>query len=262
MEGIVPTMDINRDCCDRNNGWGNGWGAAIGGFAGAALGNGGFGGWGRGAGAAAFGETFIMDSLTGTRSDINAIGRDNLMQTAGMQNAMCQGFGGINASVERMGAALAQNQSRTEAAVLTTGLNGQIEAKNNTIANLGAQHAAEVQGLRNTYDLKASIDSCCCNTQRSIDSVKFEVAQEGCATRNVIHEENEKTRALMAQLDRERLLRESAAKDARIAQLEAQSFNSGLTQQSMQQNRSDMQTMLNTILAAITASKTTTTASA
>ena len=65
MEGIVPTMDINRDDrCNDNNGWGNGWGAAIGGFAGAALGNGWNGGWNRnGVGPAAFGETFIMDSL-------------------------------------------------------------------------------------------------------------------------------------------------------------------------------------------------------
>lgn len=260
MEGIVPTMDINRDnCCNNNNGWGNGWGAAIGGFAGAALGNGWNGGWNRnGVGPAAFGETFIMDSLSGARSDINAIGRDQLMQSASAQNAMCQGFGGVNAAVERVGASMAQGQSRMEAAVLTTGLTGQIEAKNNVIAEIGAQHAAEVQGLRNTYELKSSIDSCCCNTQRGIDAVKFTIAQEECATRGAIHEEGEKTRALMAQLDRERLLREMGAKDAKIVALEAQAFNSGLAANAAQQNRADLNSAVNTLLGHMALLKTTT----
>lgn len=260
MEGIVPTMDINRDnCCNNNNGWGNGWGAAIGGFAGAALGNGWNGGWNRnGVGPAAFGETFIMDSLSGARSDINAIGRDQLMQSASAQNTMCQGFGGVNASVERVGASMAQGQSRMEAAVLTTGLTGQVEAKNNTIAGLAAQHAAEVQSLRNTYDLKSSIDSCCCNTQRGIDAVKFTIAQEECATRGAIHEEGEKTRALMAQLDRERLLREMGAKDAKIAALEAQAFNSGLAANAAQQNRADLNSAVNTLLGHMALLKSTT----
>ena len=248
MDGIVPTFDITRDNCNNNN-WGNGWGAAIGGFAGAALGNGWNNGWNRnGMGPAAFGETFIMDSLSGARSDINAIGRDQLMQSASAQNTMCQGFGGVNASVERVGAALAQGQSRTEAAVLTTGLSGQIEAKNNTIAGLQAQHDAEMQGLRNTCEIKGAIDACCCTTQRGIDAVKFIVAQEECATRSSIHEEGEKTRALMAQLDRERLLRESAAKDAKIAALEAQAFNSGLAANAAQQSRADLNNAVNTLL--------------
>lgn len=81
-----------------------------------------------------------------------------------------------------------------------------------------------------------------------------------CNTRTAIHAEGEATRALlMNQLDRERILRESAAKDAAIATLQAQQFNSGLAQQSMQQNRNDMQTTLNTILSAIAATHTTTT---
>lgn len=260
MKGIIPTMDItrdnNRDC---NNGWNNGWGAAVGGFAGAAFGN----GWNNNryrddGGKSAFGETFIMDSLSGARTDINSIGRDQLMQSAGVQNAMCQGFGGVNSNVERVGASLAQGQSRTEAAILTTGLNGQIEAKNNVITTLNAAHAAEVQNQRNTYDIKSSIDSCCCNTQRGIDGVKFTIAQEECATRGVIRDEGEKTRALMAQLDRERLLRESAAKDAEIAALKAQAFNSNLAASTAQQNRNDMQSMLNTLLGHMALLKTST----
>lgn len=52
----------------------------------------------------------------------------------------------------------------------------------------------------------------------------------------------------MAQLDRERLLRESAAKDAKIAALEAQAFNSGLAANAAQQNRADLNSAVNTLL--------------
>ena len=89
---------------------------------------------------------------------------------------------------------------------------------------------------------KQLISDCCCETNRNIE-------RQGCETRNAIHAEGEATRALMAQLDRERLLREMGAKDARIAQLEAQNFNTNLANNAAQQNRNDMQSMLNTILA-------------
>lgn len=109
MDGLTPVVDIGGN---GNGGWGDWGGALIGGAIGGAVGS----AWGDrrgnnccnnggccngGGNTAAFGETFIMDSLSGARSDINSIGRDNLMQTAGVQNALCQGFGGVNATVER-----------------------------------------------------------------------------------------------------------------------------------------------------------------
>jgi hypothetical protein len=36
-----------------------------------------------------------------------------------------------------------------------------------------------------------AMDSCCCNTNRNIDSVKFENAQNTCAITNAIHQEGE-----------------------------------------------------------------------
>lgn len=260
MEGLQPTFDVNGN---NNNGWGNGWGALIGGAVGGAFGA----GWNRnnyngGNCAVNAGNQFIMDTLTTMRTDIDSIGRDQLMQTANLNGTMAQGFGAVNATTQGIAAQLAQGQSRTEAAVLTTGLQGQIQQKDNVIAQLAATHANEVQSLHNTFDIVSSQKDCCCNTQKLIQSCCCEtnqnITQQGCDTRSAIHAEGEATRALMNQLDRDRLLRESAAKDARIAQLEAQQFNTGLTQGAMQQNRTDMQTMLNTILTAITASRTTT----
>ena len=262
MEGLQPTFDINGN----NNGWGNGWGALVGGAVGGAVGA----GWNRNNNwnngnccnpcCNNGSNQFLMDTLTTMRTDVDSIGRDQLMQVANLGSQLCEGFGRSISSVQNIAAQLAQGQSRTEAAVLTTGLNNQISQKDNVIAQLGAAHANEVQGLRNTFDIVSSQKDCCCQTQRAIDKCCCEtnanITQQGCDTRAAIHAEGEATRALLNQLDRERILRESCAKDAKIAQLEAQTFNTGLQQSAMQQSRSDMQSMLSTILSAISATHT------
>ena len=208
MEGLQPTIDIGGN----NNGMGNWGGALIGGAIGGAVGS----AWGRGGNwnngnccgggcCGNNGNQYVMESLTTMRSDVDSIGRDQLMQVA------------------------------------------------NLIAQLAATHANEVQGMRNTFDIVSAQKDCCCTTKQLISDCCCEtnrnIERQGCETRNAIHAEGEATRALMAQLDRERLLREMGAKDARIAQLEAQNFNTNLANNAAQQNRNDMQSMLNTILA-------------
>lgn len=240
MEGLQPTIDIGGN----NNGLGNWGGALIGGAIGGAVGSawGRGGNWNNGNCCGNNGNQYVMESLTTMRSDVDSIGRDQLMQVANLGGQLCEGFGRTISSVQNVAAQLAQGQSRTEAAVLTTGLQGQLQQKDNIIAQLAATHANEVQGMRNTFDIVSSQKDCCCETNRNIE-------RQGCETRNAIHAEGEATRALMAQLDRERLLREMGAKDARIAQLEAQNFNTNLANSTAQQNRNDMQSMLTTILA-------------
>lgn len=263
MDGLQPTFDINGN----NNGWGDWGGALIGGAIGGAVGsawngnrwnNGGCGG----GNCCNNGNQFIADTLTTMRTDVNSIGRDQLIQTTNLNSAMCEGFGRTIAAAQNIGAQLAQGQCRTEAAVLTTGLNGQIAQKDNTIFQLNATHANEVQAMRNTFELKSSIDNCCCQTQKAISDCCCEtnrnIERQGCDTRAALHAEGEATRALISQIDRERLLREMNAKDAKIAQLEAQQFNSALAAGTSQQTRNDMQSMLTTILGHMAAFRTTT----
>ena len=67
---------------------------------------------------------------------------------------------------------------------------------------------------------------CCCETQRSIDGVKFTIAQEDCATRNLMQyntrdlmeNQNANARAVLDALTAQRL----EAKDERIAAQAAQ----------------------------------------
>ncbi len=258
MSGLMPTFDVSGNNC--NDGWGNWGGSLIGGAIGGAVGAGIFGGRGYNNGNCgcnngngnAWAGLYLMDSLSSLRSDTSSIGRDSMLQTAGLQNALCQGFGGTNTAITSLGAQIAQGQSRTEAAVLTTGLQGQIAAKDNTIATLGAAHAAEVQGLQNTYALKSSIDSCCCETQRSIDRCCCEtnrnLERQGCETRTAIHAEGEATRALIQKIAYEQLQEKLCDAKAKIGSLEAQQFSSALAAGASQQARNDLNGAVTTIL--------------
>lgn len=258
MEGIPVAYSMNGNNGDYNGGnwWGSLAGGAIGGAVGAAWGrNGNNNCCGNGGGCCNNNDQFLMDGITAVQTNLGSVGRDQLMSTANLQAAMCQGFGSIAAEVGAVGAQLSQGQCRTEAAVLTTGLQGQLQAKDNTIFQLNAAHGAEVQGMRNTFELKSSIDACCCATNANIERQGCQTREvllaEGCANRAAIHGEGEATRALISQLDRERLLREMCAKDAEIASLKSQQFNTGLAAGNLMQMRAETQGQTALILAAL-----------
>lgn len=227
MEGLPVSYSLNSGD-NGNNWWGDFIGAAIGGAAGAAWGRGNNNGCcgNGGGGCCNNNDQFIMDTLTTMRTDVNGIGRDQLIQTQQIGQGICQGFGGIATEIANLGSQLSRGQCRTEAAVLTTGLNGQIQQKD-----------------------------CCCTTNANIErqgcQTREVILAEGCATRATIRDEQDKTRALISQLDREQLLRESAAKDAKIAQLEAFQFNTALAAGNAQQTRNEMQGQTALILAAL-----------
>lgn len=116
MEGLQPTIDIGG-----NNGMGNWGGALIGGAIGGAVGS----AWGRGGNwnngnccgggcCGNNGNQYVMESLTTMRSDVDSIGRDQLMQVANLGGQLCEGFGRTISSVQNVAAQLAQGQSRTE----------------------------------------------------------------------------------------------------------------------------------------------------
>lgn len=214
-EGLQPVVDLNGN---NNNGWGSGWGALAGGAIGGAVGS----AWGRNGNNGNCGcgcngsNQFIMDSITTMRSDINSIGRDNLIQA-------CTGFGTTVAAVERVGAAQALATSRNEAAILTSSLQAQLGAKDNT------------------YAIVSSQKDCCCQTQRLIEA-------EGCATRQAIHAEGEATRGLITANTIQQLRDEKCELQAQLATCQAQRYADNLAVQTQ-----------NTIIAAVRAMIPTTT---
>lgn len=159
-----------RACTCGNDGYGNdmfggngawwiiilllfGWGGRGYGF------GGGFGG-GNGGG-------YPMCGVPATQADL-AAGFNNsavLNNLDGIENALCQGFNGVNT-------AILQNGYNTQA-----GING----------------------------LSHQLADCCCATQRAIDGVKFEAATNACAiqntinstTRDIIENANANSRAIL-----------------------------------------------------------------
>lgn len=204
MEGLVPTFDVNQN---GSGGWGNWGGALIGGAIGGAFGS----GWGNNnrngnCGGGCCGDQYIMDNLTTMRTDINSIGRDQLMQAASNASTACQGFSGVTRAVEQAAAAQALGQSRTEAAILTIGYQGQLAAKDNT------------------FQIVSSQKDCCCQTQRLIEA-------EGCATRQAIHAEGEATRALITQNEMQALRDRNAGLAAELAACQSRQFATDLSMQ-------------------------------
>lgn len=165
-----------------------------------------FGGWGGGmfGGMGGWGNSGMMAAANGalTRADLcsefNFNGLENAVR--GVTQGLYDGFYAMQNSINGLGMNVMQGFSQAEL------------SRTN-------QQAALMQQLCNLgYQQK----DCCCETQRSIDGVKFTIAQEDCATRNLmqsntrdlIENQNANARAILDALTAQRM----EAKDQRIAE--------------------------------------------
>ena len=211
-----------------NNGNGGGWGGfggdwliamimlflfpmMFGGWGGGMFG--GMGGWGNGGMIAAANGALTRADLC---SEFNFNGLENAVR--GVTQGLCDGFYAMQNSINGLGMNVMQGFSQAE------------------LSRANQQAALMQQLYQMGYDQK----SCCCETQRSIDSVKFTIAQEDCATRNLmqsntrdlIENQNANARAVLDALTAQRL----EAKDERIAAQAAQIQALQLSASQAQQN--------------------------
>ena len=149
-------------------------------------------------------------------SEFNFNGLENAVR--GVTQGLCDGFYAMQNSINGIGNMVMQTASQAE-------------------LSRANQQAALMQQLCNLgYQQK----DCCCETQRAIDGVKFTIAQEDCATRNlmqsntrdVIENQNANARAVLDALTAQRL----EAKDERIAAQAAQIQALQLSASQAQQN--------------------------
>ena len=209
---------------NNSNGWGGGFGEMLiamimlflfpmffGGFGGGMWG--GMGGWGNGGMMAAANGALTRADLC---SEFNFNGLENAVR--GVTQGLCDGFYAMQNSINGLGTTVMQGFSQAE------------------IAD-GQRHAALMQQLCNLgYQQK----DCCCETQRSIDNVRFTIAQEDCNTRNlmqtntrdIIDSQNSGFRAILDKMCQQEL----AAKDDRIAAQAAQIQALQLSASQAQQN--------------------------
>lgn len=193
--GVPITMNVEPSGCNNNNGgWGGGdWGAWIilflifGMF-----GWGGFGGWGGGFGGNGAG---LQGALTRADlcQDMNFQSLENA--TRGISQGICDSTFALNNT-------------------MTNGFHG----VDNAICNLGYQtqqgfNSTNVALMQGQNALQAQIASCCCDTQRAIDGINYNMATNTCAitnqmnnnTRDIIDSQNAGTRAILDYLCQEKI---------------------------------------------------------
>ena len=229
-ENGLSVADIAAVAGRNNNGNCGGWGGGFGEmliamvmlflfpmvFGGGMWGGGMFGGMG------GWGNAGMMAMANGalTRADLcsefNFNGLENAVR--GVQQGIYDSTFALNNSINGLGVNVMQYSYQAE------------------IANSQRQAALMQQLCNLGYQQK----DCCCETQRSIDGVKFTIAQEDCATRNLmqsntrdlIENQNANARAVLDALTSQRL----EAKDERIAAQAAQIQALQLSASQAQQN--------------------------
>lgn len=215
---------------DRNNGngWGGGFGEMLiamimlflfpmffGGFGGGMWG--GMSGWGNGGMMAAANGALTRADLC---SEFNFNGLESSVRA--VQQGLCDGFYAMNTS-------------------MLQGFHG----VDNAICNLGFTmqqgfNATQVAMMQGQNALQTQLSDCCCTTQRAIDGVNYNLATQGCDTRNtiqnstrdIIDSQNSGFRAILDKMCQQEL----AAKDAQIAAQNQRIFGLELSASQQAQN--------------------------
>lgn len=194
-------------------GWGGNWGAWIilflifGMF-----GWGGFGGgWGGNRGASAVDGYVLTSDFANVERKIDVV-----------NNGLCDGFYAMNTGMLNGFAAINQNVS-------------------NGFQTAELSRANQQMGLMQQLNaMQAQQASCCCETREAIQGVNYNLAQQGCDTRNTIQNvtrdildnQNANARAVLEALTAQRI----EAKDAKIAEQNQQIFAAQLAASQAAQN--------------------------
>lgn len=185
-EGNISDLSTG---CNNNNGW-NDWSWIIG----LALVGGLFGGWGNGG----FGFGGNRGGYGGGIAENYALATDFATlerKLDGVNNGLCDGFYAQNTNMLNGFANVQQTLCQGFSGVNATVNNG-FANTNNAICTLGYQNQAGFNAL------SRELADCCCTTQRSIDSVKYENAKNTC---DIIRAGQDNTRAILDYLTNEKI---------------------------------------------------------
>ena len=159
------------------------------------------GGWGNGFGG--FGGTNDLYPWMNNSQNINNGFRDQMLNTSvqgiqnavtsgfgDVQNSLCGGFAGVNATVNG-----AQN-------AITSQMYG------NTIADLERSFATQTAQMQGMNALQNQLATCCCDNKAGLADVKYTIATENCAdrtaaaqnTRDIIDSQTRGTQAILDKL--------------------------------------------------------------
>ena len=131
----------------------------------------------------------------------------------GVQQGLCDGFYAVNTSILNLGQTLLQCCCDVKTGIMQNGYETRdaINASSNAIQG---QLCNGFYGIQNGIsDLGYKLQDCCCTTQRSIDNVRFDLAQLGCgisnsinnSTRDILESNNANTRAILDFLTKDKI---------------------------------------------------------
>ena len=200
---------------------GNGWG-------------GGFGGYGGGMGALAadgavlypwmnqaeittdgFREQMLNGNINSIRDGIGNLATQICGATGDIQNSLCNGFAGVNATIN------------------STAANAETAANARQIANMQQAFAAQTAMAQGFNQLGSQFADCCCENRLGIADLKYTTATEACATRTadaqntnaIIEATNRTGQAILdklCQLELDGVKAQVEAKNDRIVDLQNQ----------------------------------------
>lgn len=131
----------------------------------------------------------------------------------GIQNGLCDGFYAMNTSISNLGFQLLNCCCEVKGAIAENGWQTRDAINMNSNAIQGALCNGFNGVQRGFADLGYKLQDCCCTTQRSIDGIKFDMAQLGCginnsinnSTRDILESNNANTRAILDFLTKDKI---------------------------------------------------------
>lgn len=155
-----------------------------------------------------FRDAQLNDNVTSVRDGISALSTQLCGCCGDIQNSLCNGFNGVNMSVNNAQNAIAQQLYTNQIA----DLNRSFDAQTATTAGMNA--------------IGMSLQNCCCENRAGIADLKYTIATENCADRaaisdgirDVIASQTAGTQRILDQLCQDKI----DAKNDEIAQLRQQ----------------------------------------
>ena len=186
-----------------------GWGRN--GFGGGNYGGGNDGGYGFGGYGFGWNPCCAPATQQGLSDAFNFNNLDNNIR--GVQQGLCDGFYAVNTSILNLGQTLLQCCCDVKGAIAENGWQTRDAINMNSTA-IQSSLCNGFNGVQRGFaDLSYKIQDCCCTTQRSIDNVRFDLAQLGCginntinnSTRDILESNNANTRAILDFLTKDKI---------------------------------------------------------
>lgn len=155
-----------------------------------------------------FRDAQLHDSVTSVRDGISALSTQLCGCCGDIQNSLCNGFNGVNMSVNNAQNAIAQ------------------QLYTNQIADLNRSFDAQTATTSGMNAIGMSLQNCCCENRAGIADLKYTIATENCAdraalsdgVRDIIASQTAGTQRILDQLCQDKI----DAKNDEIAQLRQQ----------------------------------------